>query len=75
MTQHIDVGDRLTTIGDHHRDVDEDTAPVMKGHKRASGKGLGQLGGQTRSVTHETEPDAARVGHHAGPATSYRQAG
>ena len=75
MTQHVDVGDRLTTVGDHHRDIDQHSAPVMKGDKRATGKGPGQLASQTRSVTHETEPDTARVGHHAGPATSYRQAG
>ena len=71
MAQHVDIGDRLTAIGDHHRDIDQDPAPVVQGHERAPGQGLGQLTGQAGPITHETESDAARVGHHADTVARY----
>ncbi len=63
--------DRLTNVRDHHRDIDQDTTPVMKGHERASHQGLGELVGQTGPVTHHPEYDTPSVGHPAGPANGY----
>ncbi len=71
VTPHIDVSDRLTNVRDHHRDIDQDTTPVMKGHERASHQGLGELVGQTGPVTHHPEYDTPSVGHPAGPANGY----
>ena len=35
VAQHVDVGDRLTTVGEHHRHVDQHPAPVMDRGERA----------------------------------------
>jgi hypothetical protein len=34
VTQHIDIGDRFTTIGEHHRHIDQHPAPIMTRSKR-----------------------------------------
>jgi hypothetical protein len=40
VAQHVDVADRLTAIGQHHRDVDQDLAPVMDRQERTPRGGL-----------------------------------
>ena len=75
MAKNVDVGDRLTTISDHRRAVDQDPAAVVNRGERALRHRLGQLGREPNTIGQDTEPDAAGMGHHAGPATSYRQAG
>jgi len=29
VTQRVDVADRLATVGDHHRQIDQHPAPIM----------------------------------------------
>jgi hypothetical protein len=64
VAQHVAVRDRLTTIGQQDRDVDQDPAPVMHRTKRGPGKGLGQLTGEARLVGQQPHRDAPSVGHH-----------
>ena len=59
--------DRLPAIGEHHRDVDQDPAPVMNRGERAPLERLGQLGGQSDPVGEHPGRHAARVRHDTGP--------
>jgi hypothetical protein len=74
VAQHIDVCDRLTTVGEHRRHVDQDPTPVVERDEVAAEHRLGQLGSQTRPVGQEPGRDAARVGHHTDIVGGYRQA-
>ena len=75
VAQHVDVSDRLTTISEHHRNVGQDPAAVMKRDKVAADHHLGQLGREAGAVSQQTGGDAARVGHHADTITGHGQAG
>jgi len=43
VAQHVDVADRLTTIGQHHRDVDQHLAPVNRGERTPRSGAWAQL--------------------------------
>ncbi len=73
VTQHVDVGDRLTTIGEHDRHIGQDPATVMDRDETTPGHRLGQLPSQARSVGQQPQRDAARVGHHADTISRDRQ--
>jgi hypothetical protein len=73
VAQHVDVGDRLTTIGEHHRHVDQDPATVVTRREVATGHRLGQLSRQPGPIGQEPGHDAARVGHHADTISGHGQ--
>jgi len=50
VAQHVDVADRLATIGEHHRDIGQHPAPLMDRHEPASGHRLRQLNRQPGPV-------------------------
>ena len=75
VAQHVDIGDRLTTIGEHHRHVDQYPSPIMNGSELATGHRHGQLPGQAGSVRQEPSRDTARVGDHADTIGGHQQAG
>jgi len=64
VTQHVDVGDRLTTVGEHHRHVDQYPAPVMDRDERRRGQRLRQLRGQSSPVSEQPHRDRPSVRHH-----------
>jgi hypothetical protein len=41
VTQHVDVGDRLPTIGEHHRHIGQHPAPIMTRGKSPTCQRLG----------------------------------
>lgn len=53
MAQDLDIGDGLTTISDHHRDIEEHPTPIVDGGEAAPGQRLGQLTGQTGPITEQ----------------------
>ena len=73
MAQHVDVGDRLTAIGEHHRDIDQDPATVVDRGERVAGHRRGETTRQAGSVGQQTKPDTPRVGHHADTVTGHGQ--
>jgi hypothetical protein len=68
VTQHVDISDSLTTIDEHHRDVDQYLAPVMTRGKRAARQLVGNLTGPIRQQAHS---GTAGMGHYAGLITRY----
>jgi hypothetical protein len=64
VAQHVDVRDRLTTVGDQHREVDQDPAPVVHRLPPFAGKRLGQGAGQPGPVGQHPQQRGADVRHH-----------
>jgi hypothetical protein len=50
VPQHLDVGDRLATVGEHHRDVDQHPSPVVDRSERPTLQRLRQLAGQAGPI-------------------------
>jgi len=69
MAQHVDVGDRLTAIGEHHRHIGQNPAPIMAREKRPPRQRGRELTSQTRPVGQKPQASTAGTGHHAGPIT------
>ncbi|WP_454228268.1 hypothetical protein [Propioniciclava flava] len=65
MPQHIDIGDRLTTVSEHHRGIGQDLATGMDRNKRAPGHGLGQVLHQPCPLRQQPQRDAAGVSDYA----------
>jgi hypothetical protein len=57
VVQHLDIGDRLTTIREHRLDVYHQPAADLNMVERAPRQRLGELGRETDSVGQETDPD------------------
>ena len=74
VAQDIDVGDRLTAVEKHDRDVDQDPAVVVERGERAPHHRLRQLGSEAGPIGQKAEPDTARVSHHADTIGGYGQA-
>jgi len=75
VAQHVDVSDRLTTIGEHHRNVREHPAPVMDRDERTPCHRLRQLVRQAGSICQQPQRNTARVSYHADTITGHGQAG
>jgi hypothetical protein len=65
VAQHVDIGDRLTTVGEHHRDISQHPATIVDRHERAAAHRCRQRLRQAGPVGQQPQPDAARVSHHA----------
>jgi hypothetical protein len=57
VAQHADVGDRLTTVGEHHRDIDEHPATVMDRGEQPTGERDGQPVGQADPICQQAQRD------------------
>lgn len=67
VAQHVDVADRLPTIGDHHREIDDDPAPVVDRPAPVAGQPGGQRPGQPRPVSQYPQQRRADMRHHTRP--------
>lgn len=65
MPEHVDVGDRLTAIGKHHRHVGQDPAAVVNRDERPACHRCREPTPQTNTIGQQAKSDATRVGHHA----------
>lgn len=65
ITQHRDVTDRASAVGQHDGDVGQHPAPVMHRDEPGPGQRLGQLRRQTGPVTDQTRQRRAGMRHHA----------
>jgi len=63
VPQHVDVGDRLTTVSEHHRDIDQHPATVVDRSERPTPQGLGQLTGEPDPIGQHPVRHGARVRH------------
>ena len=72
MAQHIDIGDRLTAISEHHRHINQHLATVVSWRERAARQSLADLTRQAGTVGQQTQTNTARMRHHAGAVTSYQ---
>ena len=73
VTQHVDVGDRLTTIGEHDRHIGQHPAPVMERRERPPRQRHRQLAGQADPIGQKPQASTTGMSHHAGTTARYRQ--
>ena len=71
MAKHGNIGDRLTTVGEHHRHVSQHPTTVVPRDEAAPRHRPGQLASQSAPVSQEPGRDAARMRHHLGAITRH----
>jgi hypothetical protein len=64
VTQHVDVADRLTTVGDHHRQIDRDPAPIMARPPTPPGQRTRQRLGQAGPIRQHSQQRRTHMRHH-----------
>ena len=73
VTQHVDVGDRLTTIGDHDRHIGQHPTPVMARRERPLRQRHRQRRYQADPIGQKPQASTTGMSHHAGTTASYCQ--
>jgi hypothetical protein len=73
VTQHVDVSDRFTAVGQHHRHIGQHLAPIMARHERAPRQGNRELTGEPGPVGQKPQASTTGMGRHARPIARYRQ--
>jgi hypothetical protein len=64
MPQHIDIADRLTTIGDHHRQVDQHRTPIMLWPPPGSGQAHRDRLCQADPIGQHPQQHSTHMRHH-----------
>jgi len=69
--EHLQIGDRLRTIGDRHRQIGEHTARIVTGPAATKPvRGLSEPGGQSGPLRDLAQQHSAGVRHHPTPVDS-----
>lgn len=75
MTQNADVGDGLTAISEHHRNVDQHPAPVVDRDESPPCHRLRQSGGEPDPISQKTRRDGPGMRNHPDTISGDRQTG
>ena len=64
MAQDPDIGDRLATVGEHHRDISQNPAAIVNGNEPAASHSPGQFGREPHTVRQQTRRQSPGVRNH-----------